>query len=53
MELKHHDAGGKRRMKLPDGVKGDAEYFGVRQQYRLWLSREGDSQLIRMLCGLV
>ncbi|WP_051053954.1 DUF1643 domain-containing protein [Afipia felis] len=27
-------------MRLPDGVKGDAEYFGARRQYRLWLSRE-------------
>lgn len=38
--MKDHDPGGRRRLKLLEGVKGNAKYTGVRKQYRLWLSRD-------------
>lgn len=34
-----HDAGGKTRLAMIGGVDGKAEFYGDRNQYRLWLSR--------------
>lgn len=38
-----HDPGGKVRIKLPPGTIGAAEFYGDREQYRLWLSRSWDA----------
>lgn len=39
-----HDPGGKVRIKLPPGTIGAAEFYGARDEYRLWLSRHwGDA----------
>jgi hypothetical protein len=35
-----HDPGGKVRTGLPAGMVGDAEFYGERNQYRLWLYRD-------------
>lgn len=43
-EVVPHDPGGKVRIKLPPGTIGDAEFYGAREEYRLWLSRHwGDA----------
>jgi hypothetical protein len=34
-----HDPGGKVATAMPAGMKGAAEFYGERDQYRLWLSR--------------
>lgn len=34
-----HDAGGKSRLAMIHGVEGKAEFYGERNEYRLWLSR--------------
>ena len=34
-----HDPGGKVKIAIPDGMSGTAEFYGDREQYRLWLQR--------------
>jgi hypothetical protein len=38
-----HDPGGKVSTALPKGVTGAAEYYGDKEQYRLWLRRLWDA----------
>lgn len=34
-----HDPGGKVKTRLPAGMTGDAKFYGLNEEYRLWLSR--------------